>query len=134
MIAEGIVGDITKTGKGTPKVKIGSDWYYPGRGVQIDGMTSGTKIGIEYNLFGDKNNLRSIVSWALLPNQAIAALSQGLPPIAAPTPSNAVSGPIMDAERPCISNWGAELIKAGIIKDPVDLGIWVNAAKLALRQ
>lgn len=40
---------------------------------------------------------------------------------------------VTDVERPCISNWGAELIRAGVVADPASLGIWVQAALHALR-
>jgi hypothetical protein len=42
-------------------------------------------------------------------------------------------GPVVDAERPAISNWVAAAIQAGLIKDKADLGAWVFAAKEALR-
>ena len=115
-------------------VHIDGKVYYPGR-LDVSGIQVGDKLDFNAVAFGAKGDLWGLQSWKLLEGASKYPASTPNPIVnAAPTPSQAVSGGIMDAERPCISNWGAELIKAGIIKDPVDLGIWVNAAKLALRQ
>lgn len=128
----------TVTGKGlnkNQKMTVGIDGkiYYPGR-LDTSDLKVGDRISFNAVSFGEKGNMWGLQSWKLLEGaNKYPPSTQPQTPIAAPSPSQAVSGGIMDAERPCISNWGAELIKAGLIKDPADLGIWVTAAKNALR-
>jgi hypothetical protein len=123
---------ISKNGK--PTVHIDGKLYYPGK-TNMASVQIGDHIEFDASAFGDRGNMWGINGWKLL--EGVSKYPPSIPPlvpISAPMPSQTASEGIRDAERPCISNWGAELIRAGVIKDPADLGIWVNAAKLALRQ
>lgn len=142
---EGVVQALGKSRSGKPTVTIDGQIYSASK-VDLGHMAVGDRI-----VFDSASSVYNgatvwfLNAWTLIsPGAKYPPVGQGasapaypqgatsLPrpdPIYAPAPSGAV----IDAERPCISNWGAELIKAGIIKDPADLGIWVTAIKNVLR-
>lgn len=128
-------GQVTKRSvsqKGNPVITVDGKPYVASK-CDVSQIKLGDRISFEAHSFGD-GKVWGLDSWKLLEGASkYPASSQPPQQNAAPSPSQSLSGPIMDAERPCISNWGAELIKAGLVKDPADLGIWVTAAKNALR-
>ena len=137
MSTEGVVTDRGTSAKGKPTIHIdsgkGPQLYYAGN-TDLAGLTKGDRISFDSTAFGDRGNLYSInKGWKLLQGALKYPLS--VPQIierTAPEGSGALLS-VTDVERPCISNWGAELIKAGVVKDPATLGIWVQAALHALR-
>jgi hypothetical protein len=137
----------SKNGKPTITIDQGDDkasLYYAGN-TDLAGLQAGDRIQFTCTSFANGKLWGIDKGWKLLsaaskypplstaiPSQtqvSTPTVPQGTGMIAAP----AASYGIQDAERPCVSNWGAELIKAGLIKDPADLGIWVTAIKNVLR-
>jgi hypothetical protein len=150
---EGIVQAITKSRTGKPTVMISGQEYYSSN-VDTSGLAIGDKISFDSNssvfrgtTYWYLNGYKVVIAakdmgpGPLLSPARTAFTPPSVPPmsptgsgqIAAPSSTGSVSYGVHDAERPCISNWGAELIKAGLIKDPADLGIWVTAIKNVLR-
>jgi hypothetical protein len=114
-------------------VHIDGKVYYPGR-LDVSGIQVGDKLDFNAVAFGAKGDLWGLQSWKLLEGASKYPPSTQSPMVnSAPAPSQAVSGPVIDAERPAISNWVAAAITAGLIKDRADLGLWIVAAKNALR-
>lgn len=137
------VGTVTARGtsqKGKPTIHLDGQLYYAG-GTPLEGLSVGDKIEYDCTSFGDQGNLWSInKGWKLLegatrPTAEAPKYPPSVPqiiPRTAPEGSAALLA-VTDVERPCISNWGAELIRAGVVTDPASLGIWVQAALHALR-
>ena len=133
---EGVVLERFVSKKGTPCLKIGNQVYVATK-CDVSEIRPGDNISYEGHTFGD-GKIWEIDSWKLLQGQSkyppSVQPSNGIAaPEASPTVSGPIAGGVADAERPCISNWGAELIKAGLVKDPADLGRWVVAIKNMLR-
>jgi hypothetical protein len=135
----GQVTNIGKTQKGKPVVVIdGKDKYYPGN-TDITTLRVGDKISFESAEFAPgaygMNEWQLVEGASKYPNtvQQVQANPVNIPPIHIGVPVNTLGAPVQDAERPAISNWIAAAIAAGLIKDSADLGIWVVAAKSALR-
>jgi hypothetical protein len=142
---EGIVIAKGSSRSGKPTVMVDGQTYYVGKNVDTSTLGIGDKISFDSN----SSVFRGETYWYLNSYKVLVAASgpgplvtpartppvggSGSGQIAAPTPPSATSYGVQDAERPCVSNWGAELIKAGLIKDPADLGIWVTAIKNVLR-
>lgn len=126
----GTVGAIGKSKSGKPTVIIDGQTYSASQ-VDLGNLSAGDRIEFESNSSIYNGNK----IWFLNAFKLVQAAPKYQPTTTQPATNGAapVSGGIHDAERPCISNWGAELIKAGVIKDPADLGIWVTAMKNALR-
>ena len=121
MIEEGIVSERGVTEKGTPKIKAGAYWYYAGRGVDFASDIVGKKILIEYELFGDRKNLRSAKSWSLAPHQPGAAEMKAANGAVAPNdPVNTLT----EGERAAVSNWIRGLIDTQQIKlEELDMAV-----------
>lgn len=128
-------GQVTKRSvsqKGNPVISVDGKPYVSAK-CDVSQLKIGDRISFEAHTFGD-GKVWGLDSWKLLEGVSKYPPSHPSPMTnAAPAPSGALTGGVIDAERPCISNWGAELIKAGLIKDPADLGIWVTAIKAVLR-
>lgn len=118
----GVVQEWGKSSKGTPKVKIGGEWYFQGRGLQTKPELGQTG-SFTYKLFGDRNNLRSLESWNV----------HNSPPRANGEAPKAPAGYIDEASMRFISNVVGSAITAGAIKEPGQVLAWHNAAKLALQ-
>jgi len=132
VIEEGIVSERGVTEKGTPKIKAGAYWYYAGRGVDFASDIVGKKILIEYELFGDRKNLRSAKSWSLAPHQPGAAevaqngLSKGVPTFPLPQPITVPHDPnaLSERESMAVSNWVRGLIDTQQIKlEELDMAV-----------
>jgi hypothetical protein len=115
-------------------VHIDGKVYYPGR-LDVSGIQVGDKLDFNAVAFGAKGDLWGLQSWKLLEGATKYPASSTPNPIvnSSPAPSQTVTG-VMDVERPAISNWIAAAIAAGLIKDRADLGLWIIAARDALRQ
>lgn len=135
----------TVTRRGTSKtgkpIIIIDDKTYSAPSVDLGGLVAGDRIAFDANSkVYNGSTVWFINGWEMLRAATKPPEDQKYPhsaqqPIvhnAAPTPSNALLS-VTDVERPCCSNWGAELIRANVIKEPADLGIWVQAILHALR-
>lgn len=94
----------------------GATVWFLNKWTLVEGATKYPQTGAT-NVMGHQQSIGEQHPWPIVTKGTVPALG----------------APVQDVERPCISNWGAEAIKAGLIKDPADLGIWVNAMKVALR-
>jgi hypothetical protein len=141
---------VSKNGK--PTITLDGSLYYAG-GTDLTGLAIGDRIQFSATSFADGKLWGIDKGWKLIEHapeaqkyppsthaqgptaayQGQGPLTAGLAVNAAPATSGAGLLAVTDVERPCVSNWGAELIKAGVVKEPADLGIWVNAALHALR-
>jgi hypothetical protein len=128
-------GTITARGsspKGKPTVTIDGKLFYAGN-TDLTGLVAGDRIAYTATSFAEGRLWGIDRGWKLIEGEKKYPPSvQPHNGITAPVPSGALLS-VTDVERPCVSNWGAELIKAGVVKEPADLGIWVNAALHALR-
>lgn len=113
----GTVQEIGKTQKGSTKIKIDGQWYFPGRNVKGSLPSVGQSIEFDWKTFGDQGNLRSLESYT------IKQASRGNGHAAA------VSD---DAEMRFISNCVGQAIAAKTIVDPNEIAVWFRAAKRAL--
>jgi hypothetical protein len=139
----GLVQAIGKSRSGKPTVTIDGQIYSASK-VDLSGLGVGDKI--EFDSASSIYNGATV--WFLNAYTVTVAISK-MPPVgsahltspAAPKASNAApevtfpssSWAVQDAERPCVSNWGAELIKAGLWKNPDDMDAWIMRIKNALR-
>ena len=118
---------MSKNGK--PTITIGGALYYAG-GTDLGSLKEGDEIAFTCTSFAEGKLWGIDKGWKLL--KGTPAHTPPQTQIAAPSaPTGLLS--VTDLERPCCSNWGAELIKAGVVKEPADLGIWVQAILHALR-
>ena len=137
---EGIVQAITKSKKGTPIVNIsGQDYYAPK--VDLSGLGIGYKISFDSN----SSDYRGNKYW-YLNGYKVLVEPQGPGPLVTPAPrSIAVPAPsnsplavpqagLTEGERLTVSNWVAQAISAGLVKDKVELIAWAVAAKAAIRK
>ena len=133
----GIVQAIGKSRSGKPTVTVGGQIYSASK-LDLSGLQVGDTI--EMDTASSVYNGATVwflnaykVTQAAIPAPALsqASLHNAVPTPQA-QPQNGGMG-VLDAERPCVSNWGAELIKAGLIKNPGDLQAWVEGIKSALR-
>jgi hypothetical protein len=134
---EGIIVTRGTSQKGKPTITInsgaGDELYYAGN-TNLGTLGPGDKISFSATSFANGKLWGIDAGWKLLSASPKYPSPSAQPPVpAAPTASPAPSNGVQDAERPCVSNWGAELIKAGLIKKPDDLAAWVEAIKTALR-
>lgn len=133
----GTVTAIGQSSTGKPQVTIDGTKYSAGK-TNIQGMQVGDKISYDSNSSNfNGRDIWFLNSWKLLegaskyplPNQQATSLP---PPAASNRPVGAGS-PVLDVERPAISNWVAAAIASGAIKTPADILQWVTDAKHALR-
>jgi hypothetical protein len=140
MKVEGVIQKRDRTQKGKPYIVINGTTYYAGK-TDIGGLQAGDRVEFEsVNFAKDGGEAWGVnEGWKLLapaskyPPAGAGASAPGVSPTQREIAAPASSGAVVDAERPAISNWIAAAITAGVIKDPADLGIWVNCAKRALR-
>jgi hypothetical protein len=141
---EGIVLAKGSSRSGKPTITVDGQLYYVGKNADISSVGVGDKISFESN----SSVFKDTTYWYLNSCKVLVPISK-MPPVgsahlvspAAPKASNAVpevtfpssSWAVQDAERPCVSNWGAELIKAGLWKNPDDMDAWIMRIKNALR-
>lgn len=117
---------------GNPMLTIDGQ-HYVCKDVDVSKLQLGDKLEFEAHSFGDGK------MWSMDKFKLVEAALKYPPPHqqgmvnTAPIASNGSMTGVLDAERPCVSNWGAELIKAGLIKNPGDLQAWIEAIKSALR-
>jgi hypothetical protein len=126
----GVVQAVGKSRTGKPTVTIDGQIYSASK-VDTSKLVSGDKIEFE----SASSIYNGATVWFLNSFKVVQAAlpAPSLPHVVAQNAAPMSSYGVQDAERPCVSNWGAELIKAGLIKDPADLGIWVTAIKNVLR-
>lgn len=121
-MTQGVVNEIGRSQKGTPKLKIDGKWYPAGR-LNIDGIQPGSRVEYEVGSFQGQNG-------------PVACLNN-VRPIAPPPAVNgkgtnsAVSD---DAEMRFISNCVGQAIAAKTLIDPVDIAKWVAAARGAIHR
>jgi hypothetical protein len=128
---EGVIGKVFTSKAGNPMVTIAGKPYVA-KDLDVSKLKVGDRISYEGHAFGD-GAIWALDSYKLLgEDQKYPPPQQPIANGVAPAPSNALLS-VTDVERPCVSNWGAELIKAGVIKDRAELGLWVQAALHALR-
>lgn len=121
---QGVVNEIGRSQRGTPKLKIDGKWYPAGR-LNIDGIESGSRVEYEVGSFQGQNGPVACLNKV----QIIAPASNGYGSPAKVNP--AVSD---DAEMRFISNCVGQAIAAGTIKEPSQIPAWFSAAKAALKQ
>lgn len=141
---EGTVQARGSSKAGKPTITIDGQLYYAGN-TDLAGIKAGDRLSFEATAFGTKGNLWGInKGWKVIGSTEkysppFHPQGQPVPHTAAPAPANAAPAPqerpsgITEAERLTISNWVAAAIQAGIIKDPVDMGIWAASACQSIR-
>lgn len=122
----GTVQELGTTQKGSPKVKIGGTWHYPGRNCSTQGLSVGLEIDYQTKAFtaGDKV-LSGLELWRVA----------GDAPAPLPAPKangKASTGYIDPAHMPFVSNTVAHAIAAGLLKSPSEVRPWVEACHSAL--
>lgn len=136
IIKEGTVQKRGQSKSGKPTITIDGQLYYAGK-TDLAGLMAGDRIQYSATEFGERGGLWGLdKGWKVL--QTASPPSQMPGNSAAPAPSPAAThakmgSPVIDAERPAISNWVANAITAGLIKTPGDIAQWVQSAKEALR-
>lgn len=142
-----MIGTVTRRGMSQSQkpIIIIDDKTYSAAKVDLGGLVSGDRIEFDANSkVYNGSTIWFINSWKMLQAATKPPEEQKYPATPVPPPSQ-IAAPVRptpvptgllsvtDVERPCCSNWGAELIKSGLVKEPADLGIWVQAILHALR-
>jgi hypothetical protein len=125
MITEGLVQEIGRTEKGNPKAKINGEWFFGSPRVDLSTLQVGSRVGVEYELFGPKNNLKGIKSWGVLPVGNPTSPVNATPPVGQPL---APQPHIEEHVLRFVSNVVGQAIAAGAIKTPAEISPWYNAA------
>lgn len=131
----------SKNGKAT--ITIDGQLHYAGN-TDLAGLTVGDRISYTQTSFANGRLWGIDKGWKLISaaqkyNPPFYPQGQPQSPSAAPAPANAATAAsekpsgITEGERLTISNWVAAAIQVGIIKDPVDMGIWAASACQAIR-
>jgi hypothetical protein len=143
-----MIGTVTRRGMSQSQkpIIIIDDKTYSAAKVDLGGLVSGDRIEFDANSkVYNGSTIWFINSWKMIQAATKPPEEQKYPatpvphipsPIASPTPATHAQNALLsvtDVERPCCSNWGAELIRAGVVKEPADLGIWVQAILRSLR-
>jgi hypothetical protein len=138
----GIVTDRGTSQKGKATIHIDNQLYYAGN-TDLGTLTVGDQVEFDASSFADGKLWGINKGWKLVKgvNKYAPSSTPVQTPIAAPALPAPATGlfSVGDAERPCVSNWGAVLLAEKLadgtprIKDPADLGIWVQAILHALR-
>jgi hypothetical protein len=135
-VIEGRVEEIGQTQKGSRKLKIGGEWYFEGRTNTSDVLV-GDMLQVEYNTFGEHNNLRGIQGWNKV--GGIADKSAPVPRFApkegapAPTPQPTASVVLLEGERIYCCALVQAAIGAGKVQDPSELTKWAQGAYESLQ-
>jgi hypothetical protein len=119
----GIIQEIGKTSKQTPKIKVNGGWVYAGK-LSIDGMIVGRTIEYFTSDFqvAPGKTIQMIESWA-------PAKDAPLTP-QAPLPPRGMD----EAHLRFCSNVVGSAISSGAIKAPADIGAWFCAAKGVVKE
>ena len=116
---QGTVTRFSQTKNGKATVYIDDKMYFVGR-CDVSGLNVGDLISFEGHAFSEDGKLWGLDKWAKLPK----------PNGAAPRPTTP-SGSLDEPMRQTCSNILASLAKAGTLKSPDELDVWVAAIKAA---
>ena len=101
--------------KGAAQVKIDGAYYYVGK-ANVDGLTPGMRIDFVSNTFGDRGDLKGLVSWK--------PYAESAGPSGQASPAPAFDGDMLRFA----SNVVAHAILKDLIKEPKDITPWFWAA------
>lgn len=127
---QGTITKFSKTKNGKPTIYIDSKMYFVGR-CDVQGLQVGDRIDFEGHAFSEDGQLWGLDKWAKLPaGNGVARDWRGAEPQEAhTTPTGSLDEPM----RQTCSNIIANLARAGTLKSPDELDLWVAAIKGAFK-
>ena len=132
----GTVQQFGASKNGKPKVQIDSQWYFLGK-TEMTGVSVGDRISFEAKAFGERGDLWGLQKWAKVPASSNGVHADPPKPSLAPHPSapyatpSTPTGSLDEPMRQTCSNIIANLARAGTLKSPDELDVWIAAIKAA---